>query len=94
MKKLITIAILLMFALSSYSQVIQPEYREVNIDWSFHPDTEEYIIGGMMVSTFLLLQTFGNNMTQRQRSVTALSCMGATVTTFVILEFDLFKKKR
>ena len=93
MKKLITISILLMFSLSSYSQVIQPEYREASIDWSFHPDTNEYIIGGMMVGTFLLLQMKGDNMTQRQRSVTALSCMGATVTTFIVLEFNLFKKK-
>lgn len=94
MKKILFTTILLFVMLTNFGQVITPNYQEVNIDWNFHPDREEYFYGGALILSSAVLFIFGEQMTHKQRDIFAGATIGAFTGTFIILNFDDIFKRR
>ena len=96
MKQLILIAALLLAITISYGQVITPNYRTTDIDWGLHPNTEEWVLGSMLVGSFLLLEYLRSTgpITNKQWHTAALISNGAVIGTFVIFRINDKCKKR
>ena len=98
MKKIILITTLLLAITISYGQVIQTEIREPNeVEVVFPEQTklEMYLISGMIIGTFSLVQYLGTDIPIHKRNVIAVTCIGSTWGAYLAINWnDIFKKNK